>query len=432
MRIVCDNCSATYRIPEHKLVREVNKATCRKCGHAIIIRRSENPVSSITPANEPAPDRERTQITSQAELQARALARQEEEATEAVPPTVINPDAGRGAARPSAGRPATGNLRSNQRTASPTPAARPAAAAKGHDPSGDLSIVMMACFAAAFGALVLATSQSSAQTFIGLFITLWSATTSLFVLVTGNRGRKEASVVMSLVIGLLVAGGFSGGLHAMQGSTEPAPAGEPQAAAAPAAEAAAPAAEDKEDAKVEDKEDAEAAAEEEEADDKEDAEAADDKEEDDGDAVASAEPKKEDKPETSTQNTARTNNTSTQNTARTNTTQTTRPATETKQEEPAAPTSTGVPLTVLDTMIKSNRSVKTCFALYRQETGSLPSGRITVTLTVEPTGQVTGAGIQSGAYAGTSLDTCLGSAITKITFPAFTGSAKTYRYPFIL
>ena len=67
MRVVCDNCGAVYKIPESKLVREVNKATCRKCGHGIIIRKT-----GIGPANsapEPA-DGEATQITSADELEA--------------------------------------------------------------------------------------------------------------------------------------------------------------------------------------------------------------------------------------------------------------------------------------------------------------------------------------------------------------------------
>ena len=40
MRVVCDNCGATYRSPEEKLRREENKATCRKCQNPIIIRRT--------------------------------------------------------------------------------------------------------------------------------------------------------------------------------------------------------------------------------------------------------------------------------------------------------------------------------------------------------------------------------------------------------
>jgi hypothetical protein len=33
MRVVCDSCGATYKIPDTKLVKDVNRATCRKCGH---------------------------------------------------------------------------------------------------------------------------------------------------------------------------------------------------------------------------------------------------------------------------------------------------------------------------------------------------------------------------------------------------------------
>ena len=91
-----------------------------------------------------------------------------------------------------------------------------------------------------------------------------------------------------------------------------------------------------------------------------------------------------------------------------------------------------MPVTVLETMLSTNKSVKTCFGLYRQETGELPKGRITVKLTIQPSGTVNYAAIDGGPYAGTSLDSCLGSAIKKIQFPPFSGEAATYRYPFIL
>ncbi len=39
MRIVCDSCGAVYKIADSKLVKEVNKATCKRCGHKIIIRK---------------------------------------------------------------------------------------------------------------------------------------------------------------------------------------------------------------------------------------------------------------------------------------------------------------------------------------------------------------------------------------------------------
>lgn len=42
MKITCDKCGASYKIPEEKLTRDVSKATCKKCGEKIIIRRPGN------------------------------------------------------------------------------------------------------------------------------------------------------------------------------------------------------------------------------------------------------------------------------------------------------------------------------------------------------------------------------------------------------
>ena len=93
----------------------------------------------------------------------------------------------------------------------------------------------------------------------------------------------------------------------------------------------------------------------------------------------------------------------------------------------------GVPVTVLDTMLKSNKGVKRCFGIYRQDHGSLPTGRITVKLVVAPSGRASSARIDGGQYAGTSLDNCLGSAVKEITFPPWDGSESlTYYYPFIM
>ena len=71
MRVVCDNCGASYKIPDSKLTREVNKATCRKCGHAIYIRKT-----GVESASEPAVEasEERTQIKSLHDLERAAAA----------------------------------------------------------------------------------------------------------------------------------------------------------------------------------------------------------------------------------------------------------------------------------------------------------------------------------------------------------------------
>ena len=76
MRVVCDNCGATYRIPDTKLTREVNKATCRKCSSPIIIRRNA-PVGQPQRSSAPAPDSESTQITTYEHLKERERQRQQ-------------------------------------------------------------------------------------------------------------------------------------------------------------------------------------------------------------------------------------------------------------------------------------------------------------------------------------------------------------------
>ena len=54
MRVVCDNCGAVYKISESKLVKEVNRATCKRCGHKILIARpgSAPPASSASVSSE--------------------------------------------------------------------------------------------------------------------------------------------------------------------------------------------------------------------------------------------------------------------------------------------------------------------------------------------------------------------------------------------
>lgn len=54
MRVVCDNCGAVYKIADSKLTKEVNKATCKRCGHKIVIYRGgrTQPPSAATEPEE--------------------------------------------------------------------------------------------------------------------------------------------------------------------------------------------------------------------------------------------------------------------------------------------------------------------------------------------------------------------------------------------
>lgn len=63
MKVICDNCGAMYKIPDEKLVKPVNKATCRQCGHRMLIprpRRGADPdertlVTAVPPTPAPPP-----------------------------------------------------------------------------------------------------------------------------------------------------------------------------------------------------------------------------------------------------------------------------------------------------------------------------------------------------------------------------------------
>ena len=491
MRVVCDNCGAVYKIPESKLQREVNKATCRKCGHGIIIRKMGSGALSATP--QPA-DGEATQITSADELEARARAQQTAAAgmpsvgfppfggrdlplsEEVIPPTVVEqrpdsheqtvPRAGRGApgpiiespsrpmpisAAPPVSLPPPPALPSAGQTlipmasplASPPPAA-PApplvalppvqAPAAAFDPSGDMTLVMMGCFGGLVGSAVLATATGSLVSAIGLAICVGSAITSLLVLVTGDRGRKEAKVFLSMLMALFLAGGAGGAWYALSAAssglfdqlaslelpTEPLRPTVEGPAGVVGETLGTPPEEPKDDGLAE-LVGADTAVE--------------PKTEPEGDEpkpqptaivkTSPSEPRTEPKTQPKTEP-------KTQPKTEPKTQPKTEPKTQPKTE-PKPSGSQGVPVTVLDTMLKSNKGVKRCFGIYRQETGALPSGRITVELTVQPSGKATHAKIDGGAYAGTSLDSCLSGAIKDITFPPWDGSeGLTYYYPFIM
>ncbi len=486
MRVVCDNCAATYKIPEHKLVREVNKATCRRCGHGIIIRKSGAGYQSVAPS----PDAESTQITSQEEIEARARAQaqahasgsystfgfDEEEHSEDIPPTVIDPPGDETVPRPGLAEkhqkpPANPTLAPPPPPPPPLPAPKPTTKApppttasagpsgvpikelapQGHDPSGDMALVMMCSLGAMAGASLMAVTSDHALEVIGLAIALASSITSLLVLATGSRGRKEASIVLSMFLGLFLAGGAAAAVKFTGIGFE---AGEVQLTEGPEEKVTlggteipegafndAVAADEADEPTIEDRADALAAAlaEMEKAEDQDSADGITELDEPEEDAPTVTAPKTTVKrktaadvaPKSSSKSSGSTKSSSGSTKSSSGSTKSS--GSSTKSTSAASSGNVGVPVTVLDTMLKSNKGVKRCFGLYRQETGSLPSGRITVKLAIQPSGRASSARIDGGQYSGTSLDSCLGSAITQITFPPWEGSeAATYYYPFIL
>ena len=223
MRVVCDNCGASYRIPEHKLVRDVNKATCRKCGDPMIIHKRGT--ISISDGKSVDQDAE-TQVTD--------LNRVLESHGASIP---VGPNIGHGFGPASEihedlGPPTVAQSDSSEHTiprhdlGPPTTASAPVVKVtppenrkqnasnlgknrEQSDTVAELSVVMMANFAVIAGAVIMAWATQELHGIFGLFIILWGAVTSLSVVVSSDRGRKSGALMVSTFIGLVVAGGAS-------------------------------------------------------------------------------------------------------------------------------------------------------------------------------------------------------------------------------
>lgn len=441
MRVVCENCGATYKIPETKLVKEVNKATCRKCGFRMMIRRPTATAAaggaSVEP-DEAATQVARNPLDKQANEAAvlKANTRIEKHAADEwsdEAPTQVQAD-------PLASPSTAPTLSKAQMTAA------------GSAP-GDMLLALVGTFAAAAGPMLLATNTAdeSTQRMIGLLLGLWGALICLFLLVTGNLWRQKGNVPISVALATVLSVGGTAfvelAMHSNDGSSAP-----------PVAEVPAPDPADNQAA-----EDALAGGAET-GDPTEDAAPVDTPEDGTADASPTPPPREasptpetareapapveeeeelgeadmDDIPEAATRSDAEER----RRREMEESAERARAERKAREEEKArkaraAPPPTGtprmksLPLTVVDTMIRSNMSVKRCFFAEKQASGSLPS-RVNVRFTVMPTGRVSAARVTTDEYKGGSLDSCLGRSFKAIQFPAFEGDPLSMTYPFIL
>ena len=457
MRVVCENCGATYKIPETKLVKEVNKATCRKCGFRMMIRRPAAALSSASGTG-PEPDDAATQVGENpldpqdgenAVLKAETRIEKqhdkrvvEEWSDEA--PTQVQID-------PLSGKTTPAKAIQNSSAADRAP--------------GDMLLALVGTFAAAAGPMLLATNTADAATqrMVGLLLGLWGALICLFLLVTGNLWRQKGNIPISVALATVLSMGGTAFVElAMHGTELP--------SAAPVAEKPqAP-----EDTPSVDKSAQDALAGDAETGDTDPDAATVDETEDIPVADAAPPPRRAPTPPPSTDRQAsppvddsetldeadiddipaaatrsdaeeRRRREMEESAARARTEREAR-AQEAKEQErakqaraaaaappaqPSAPKMKSLPLTVVDTMIRSNMSVKRCFFAEKQASGTLPS-RVNVRFTVMPTGRVSSARVTTDEYKGGTLDSCLGRAFRAISFPGFEGDPLSMTYPFIL
>ena len=506
MKVICDNCSAQYKIPDHKLVKEVNKATCRKCGHRMLIRRQAPPEPE--PIAGPLPelgDEEQTLISRNPGAAEQAIAQQvaahiapgspalsqshsphvseweDEQPTKlrsmpenphpdvrpttpgvssssspmeptevyedihtppepAPPPAVPRKPVTPGHISPT-GQRAPKQQPAQKSTAKP----RAAQAQQGHDPSGDLSWAVLGTLAAIAGTLLLAAnlSGSAIQRFLGLLLALGGSSATLFILVTGSRGSKKASLLISTLLSGVLAFGGAAALHLLHVSyaTWSTPKPPTLASAAPVIPTAPPPAVEDDAEDVEDAEDAaEALA----------TEAAE--------LLASAEIAPITPPEQTTSKPPSTTSASSPSTASTAEpepepepvavspapTVSTRPSSDDDldelfasaepepepEPEPDHSASAVLLPTVVDTILRNNKGVKNCFQREYKRSGSLPRS-LPVGFKVRTSGSVSSTWV-NGTYQGSELEDCLQGAFAGVQFPPFDGSTKTMSYTFRL
>jgi DNA-directed RNA polymerase subunit RPC12/RpoP len=251
MKVVCDNCGAMYKIPDDKLVKPVNKATCRQCGHRMLIprpRQGADPdertlVTAVPPTPAPPPMRDeggapttplhvdseektlptggrapeetkwiRNELvgTGAASAAARAPDRGADRAaaTERLPahggpPSVPTP---RPAARPAldeidlsaeietededdvAPPPPAPKKAAKAKTPAPAPAPEARAAAPAHDPRGDMGLALFGVLVAGLGVTILAIAAVLDEGFGRYWIVLGSAALGTVLAAGGLTG----------------------------------------------------------------------------------------------------------------------------------------------------------------------------------------------------------------------------------------------------
>ncbi|MFT4975931.1 MAG: putative Zn finger-like uncharacterized protein [Myxococcota bacterium] len=465
MRVVCDNCGAQYKIPDQKLVKDVNKATCRKCGHRMLIHR---PAASMPRTMPRAGDEEGTLITSsediarQAAQQAAAASRVLEEQAYSEEwdddgPTKVRdfeePDfEDEDDIRPTSPGMMDFNSEPTQTISEPPPpvrqrppqvrsvtpqAPRPPSAPipapivrGGYDPTADMGWVTLGTLAAIAGALLLGANlaDNAIQRFIGVLFSLGGGSVALLILFSGARGGRKANVLLSVALSVILSTSGAVAMHllhtgydAWSGLSAPLPVAPPRAPDVVPLPEPEPIAATDENSGAQD-------------------------------LLADA-PSPEEPTPTAPQpeTTPAAPEPVREPTTRAPPTETPGPSTSSRPEpapepsalpprapepepppEAAPPQSTASSVllpTVIDTMLRNNSTVKTCFQMEYKRAGTLPSS-LPITFKVQSSGRVSAMWTGSSDYKDSSLESCLRSALYEIRFPPFEGPTETKSYTF--
>ena len=415
MRVICENCGASYTVPDSKLTKAMNKATCKPCGHEMMIPKPGTESNESANAEE-WEDEEQTRITES--------------------PLVRPP--------------------------SPPPVAKSSAPQDDdspHDPSGDLAWAALGSFLSLLGAFLLGLLSLPLGQFgeflpdvvlwAGLAFAFGGSVLTLSILSTGRRGRTEANTILAVVaafcIGIFMSSTLTtakwGGLYVAENyefSFDQSTVG----ASSTPIEAEAVEEDPVEDDLIED-EDGNEDGDEEAGDQDEPLEETADKE---ASLDAPGQPKvTAPSPRARVTTPApRAPQPATQNTEEEELLMEDEPIiipprpapapepTRNRRTRPApapAPNPT-VPLETIDVILKNTNGVKACFVPLIKS-GNIPP-RIDVKFTLSGNGRASSISVVQSNYRGSSFEQCMQSSISAINFPASGGSGQNINFPFVL
>jgi DNA-directed RNA polymerase subunit RPC12/RpoP len=417
MRVVCENCGATYKIPDEKLTKEVNKATCRSCSFRMLIRRPGSQVSQKPQTSGPA---EASTVVTEAP--------QSEWSDEAPTQMKVSPMGPESA-------PAMAPGSSQPRASKPPKPATPTQVSTG------VLLPMFGACLAAVGTLLLAWNllDSAGQRGLGLFLGLFGAFTVMWWSVAQLLRFGRVAIGVGLICLAMVSGLTSGlmtkalisietgsGLLTV-GQFSPAQTAPEAREDTPSKDALPDEDGEEPEPTVKPEQPTKAAP--------EDALAARRQADARQKAQLEAEAQQETQQETQQEAQREAQREADLERRRVQAEEAQRLRAERASAEPSPEPQSKkmkkLPLTVVDTMLRSNFSIKRCFVAEKKQTGSLPN-RVSVRFTVLPSGSVQSSRVTNSELKGGSMDSCLRRAFKAIHFPAFEGQAMTMTYPFVL
>ena len=91
--------------------------------------------------------------------------------------------------------------------------------------------------------------------------------------------------------------------------------------------------------------------------------------------------------------------------------------------------SSGIPQSVISTLLNNNQKIVKCFKSHRQTEGNLPTN-IIVKFMVSASGKSISPKVVKGTYSGKKFPKCISSVIRDISFPPNPNTDKTYYHVF--